>query len=31
MLQFDEYGNKEKPTILMLHGAGQYRQLNRLN
>ena len=22
MIQFDEYGNKEKPTILMLHGAG---------
>lgn len=22
MLHYDEYGNKEKPTILLLHGAG---------
>ncbi len=22
MLHFDEYGNKDDPTILLLHGAG---------
>ena len=22
MLYYDEYGNKENPTILLLHGAG---------